>query len=78
MLFRKLRDSLQKTSKALAGRLKSVVKGRRIDPALWEDVEEVLITSDVGVLAADALLEAARAAQKRGEILSGEDRKRVV
>ena len=55
MPFGKLRDSLRKTSRALAGRLKALVKGRRIDASLWDDIEEVLITSDVGVEASDAL-----------------------
>jgi len=68
-----LRASLEKTSRALAGRLKALVKGRKIDDALWEDVEEVLITSDVGVEASDALLSAARRAAKVGEILQGDD-----
>ena len=57
----------------LAGRLKSLVKGRRIDESLWEDIEEILITSDVGVQASDELLEAARRAHKLGEVLEGDD-----
>ncbi len=73
MALAKLRDSLRKTSRALAGRLKALVKGRRIDASLWDDIEEVLITSDVGVEASDALLGAARDAAKHGEILTGDD-----
>ncbi len=73
MRFGRLRDSLRKTSQALAGRLKALVKGRRIDESLWVDVEEVLITSDVGVEATDALVDAARTAAKHGEILKSED-----
>jgi fused signal recognition particle receptor len=73
MPFGKLRDSLRKTSRALAGRLKALVKGRKIDASLWDDIEEVLITSDVGVEASDALLDAARDAAKHGEILVGDD-----
>ena len=55
MLFKKLRDSLANTTKALTGRIKALVKGRKIDAALWDEVEEILITSDVGVTAADDL-----------------------
>ena len=72
MLFKKLRDSLKKTSAAIAGRLRAVVKGRKIDQDLWDDVEEILLTSDVGVTATESLIHAARAAQKRGEILDGD------
>lgn len=71
--FARLRSSLSKTSRALAGRLKSLVKGRRIDDSLWDDIEEILITSDVGVQASDELLQAARRAHKLGEVLKGED-----
>jgi fused signal recognition particle receptor len=73
MFLQKLRDSLANTSKALAGRLKAIVKGRKIDAALWNEVEEILITSDVGVAAADELIGAARDAAAHGEILSGDD-----
>lgn len=73
MLFRKLRESLKKTSDALAGRLRAVVKGRKIGPELWDEVEEVLLTADVGVAATEALVDGARQAQKRGEILTGDD-----
>jgi fused signal recognition particle receptor len=73
MLFRKLRDSLANTTKALTGRIKALVKGRKIDAALWTDVEEILITSDVGVVATDDLVAGARKAAAHGEILSGDD-----
>jgi len=70
--FGKLRASLSKTTQVLAGRLKAAVKGRRIDDALWDEVEEILLTSDVGPQATTELLDAARRAHKGGEILTGE------
>lgn len=73
MLFRKLRDSLARTTQALTGRLRALVKGRKIDPALWEEVEEILLTSDCGVEATTELLDAARAAHRGGEVLTGDD-----
>jgi fused signal recognition particle receptor len=73
MFFKKLRDSLANTTKTLTGRIKAIVKGRRIDAALWEEVEEILLTSDVGVQAADELVAAAKKAASVGEILSGDD-----
>ena len=38
MAFQKLRDSLRRTSEALTGRLKALVKGRKIDAALWVQI----------------------------------------
>ena len=73
MAFRKLRDSLRRTSAALTGRLKALIKGRKIDAELWDEIEEVLITSDVGIEASTALLDGARNAAKHGKILSGDD-----
>lgn len=73
MFFDRLKRSLEKTSQALAGRLRALVKGRKIDESLWEDLEEILITSDVGVQAADVLIQGAREARKRGEILTSDD-----
>lgn len=71
--FEKLKQSLAKTTQVLAGRMKALVRGRKIDQALWDEVEEVLLTSDVGPQATTELLDAARAAAKNGEILTGDD-----
>ena len=73
MFFKKLKETLAATTKVLAGRLKALVKGRKIDAALWEEVEEILLTSDVGIEATTELLDAARSAHKNGEILTGDD-----
>lgn len=73
MFFRKLRESLSRTTQALTGRLRALVKGRKIDPALWDEVEEVLLTADCGVEATTELLDAARAAHRGGELLTGDD-----
>lgn len=71
--FDKLKQSLSKTTDVLAGRIKALVVGRRIDDTLWDEVEEVLLTSDVGPQATEELLAAARAAHAGGKILRGED-----
>ena len=71
--FQKLRKSLAKTTQVLAGRIKAIVIGRKIDEALWTEVEEALIQSDVGPQATTELLDGAKSAQKRGEILTGDD-----
>ena len=70
-MFRRLREGLAKTGKALAGRLKAVVLGKKVSASTLDEIEEVLLTSDVGVAAAAALMERLRAANRSGELLDG-------
>lgn len=56
----RLRDRLRRTSEALVGRLEQVLVGRRVDPAVLEDLEHVLYTADLGVSTAESLLAAVR------------------
>ena len=56
----RLRDRLRRTSEALVGRLEQVLGGRRVDPAVLEDLEHVLYTADLGVSTAESLLAAVR------------------
>ena len=49
-LFSKLKSGLQKTRKQLSSKLDSLIKGKTvIDEELYEELEEMLITCDVGV-----------------------------
>ncbi|MEW6388390.1 MAG: signal recognition particle-docking protein FtsY [Thermodesulfobacteriota bacterium] len=49
-LFRRFRESLGRTREALAGGLDRLFAGRRqVDAALLEELEELLITADLGV-----------------------------
>ncbi|MEZ4333452.1 MAG: signal recognition particle-docking protein FtsY [Myxococcota bacterium] len=57
----RLRDRLRRTSEAFAGRLSGLLgSGRAVDPALLDELEEVLLTADLGVATADSLLERVR------------------
>ncbi|MFN8358510.1 MAG: signal recognition particle-docking protein FtsY [Candidatus Kapaibacterium sp.] len=48
--FTKLKEGLEKTRSAFVNRLKSVLgSGRKIDAELLNDIEEILLTSDIGV-----------------------------
>lgn len=61
--LQRLKDGLQKTKEQLVGRLAQVLQpGRRIDEALLSELEEVLITADVGV---EATLEIVQALKDR-------------
>jgi fused signal recognition particle receptor len=60
--FTRLKDGLTKTRRQLGGRLVSVFgAGRKLDEAFYEELETVLLTSDVGVQATEFLIEALRA-----------------
>ena len=60
VIWQKLRASLARTREQLAGRLRAVVRGAALDEELYEELEAVLITADVGVAATQRLLERLR------------------
>ena len=71
MLLARLRDSLAKTGRALAGRIKAIVLGKKVDAATLDAIEEALVGADVGVEATGEIMERLRAANRSGELLDG-------
>ena len=59
-MFKRLAEGLKKTSKKLAGRIKDIFTGRKVTAELLDELEEVLLTSDVGVYATGRILERLR------------------
>jgi len=59
-LFDKLKKGLFKTKKSLVEETEALAKGRKVDDALLDEFEEVLIMADVGPQAADAITGALR------------------
>lgn len=60
-LMGRLKSGLQKTRRSIAGRLESILsEGGATDPETLEEIEETLITSDVGVDTTMALIEEIR------------------
>jgi len=57
-LFARLKMGLAKTAGGLVGRIDSVLRGRKIDQDLFDELEEVLFTADLGPTTADKLLSA--------------------
>ncbi len=58
-LFERMRRGLAKTQAGLIGRIDGLLKGHgRLDDALIEELEEVLITADLGMQTTQALIEA--------------------
>ncbi|MCI2429690.1 signal recognition particle-docking protein FtsY [Candidatus Acetothermia bacterium] len=66
--FQRLKDGLKKTKEQLVGRLAQVLQpGRSLDDALLAELEEILITADVGVAATTEIVrELKRRAVARG------------
>jgi fused signal recognition particle receptor len=72
-LFDRLKAGLQKTRDALTGNLVQLVRGRRIDEDLIDEVEETLLQSDVGLRTTEAELDLLRDAWKQKEISEGDE-----
>ena len=60
-LFDRIRKGLSRTREAVAERIATVVVGRRLDEEVLEEIEEILLTADVGVDTAVAVTDGLRA-----------------
>ncbi len=70
----KLRAGLSKTKNAIFGRIDAMLKHFvRVDEDLLEELEELLITADVGVSATEEILERLREEIKEGRLKEPED-----
>ncbi len=64
--FTKLKDGLAKTRSVFVNRLKSLLgAGRKIDAALLDEIEEILITSDIGVETSIRIIDGVRERVKK-------------
>jgi fused signal recognition particle receptor len=65
--FEKLKQSLAKTKENILGKISQVINRRRIDDALLDEIEQILIEADVGVRATLRLIESIKTkATERG------------
>lgn len=69
----KLKTGLTKTKKNIIERVESIILNRTIDDTAIEDIEEVLITSDVGAEATNEIVGRLRERVRAGEIKSSDD-----
>ncbi len=68
-LFKRLRSRLTKTRDTLVSRVDSLFLGKKvIDAELFDELEEILITADIGMSTTSDLIESARAQVKRKEL----------
>lgn len=72
--FSKLKESLSKTRENFVGKIEEVFTGRKkIDEELYEELEEALISSDVGVTTAFELVERLRQEVKKRKVSQPEE-----
>ncbi|MCU0727795.1 MAG: signal recognition particle-docking protein FtsY [Planctomycetes bacterium] len=73
MGLKRLAAGLLKTSRRLTGRIRDVVTGRKLTPGTFDELEEVLISSDVGVSATAKILDRLRTAWEDRKIADGDE-----
>jgi fused signal recognition particle receptor len=73
-LFDRLKQALGKTRDKVVGGFASIVPfGRKIDEALLDDVRDTMLQADFGPKTSAELIDAVRAAWKKGEIKESQD-----
>ena len=77
--FNKLKDGLEKTRKSFSEKINSVLGvGRKIDESLLRDIEDILITADIGVETTDIIIENLRLRVKQEGHENSEDLYRIL
>jgi fused signal recognition particle receptor len=66
-LFDRLKEGLTKTRKGLIDKIETVFTGRKIDESTLEELEEILIISDVGALATEEIINGLKEKVQSGE-----------
>lgn len=66
--FDRLKESLSKTRKTFVEKVEAIFTGRAIDEQTLEELEEILILSDVGTKAASEIIDVLREKAKKGEV----------
>lgn len=76
--FDKLKEKLTKTRQAFVEKVEQIFTGRKIDEATLEELEEILIMSDVGTKAASEIMSGLREKIKKGETADVENVKELL
>ncbi len=78
-VFQKLKDGLSKTRSTLVSRIDALLLGEKvIDQELLDDLEEILITADIGVNTTQELIDDARKKLDRNELSDPQALKRLL
>jgi len=72
--FEKLKNGLFKTKNAIVGKIDNLFKSfRKVDEDLFEELEELLISADIGVNTTEEILDELRETVKENKIKESED-----
>ena len=72
--FDRLKQGLFKTKNAIVGKIESIIKNfRHVDEDLFEELEEALISADIGVYTTEEILDQLRDAVKTKKIKDAEE-----
>lgn len=74
-LFSKIANGLKKTKENISKKFYEVFKGRKLDDDFYDDLESALISVDVGVTAAENIVEELRSACFEQRVTSTDDAK---
>jgi len=66
--FERLKEGLAKTKKGLVEKVETLFAGRKIDEESLEELEEILISADVGTKAVGEIMTTLREKARRGEV----------
>lgn len=77
-LFERLKEGLTKTRKGFIEKVETIFTGRKIDEETLEELEEILIASDVGIKAASEIISAISGKAKHGGISNADSAKEAL
>lgn len=76
--FERLKEGLTKTRKGFIEKVESLFTGRKIDEESLLELEEILITADVGIKAVEEIMVSLREKAKKGEVKDATSLKEVL
>ncbi len=76
--FERLKEGLAKTKKGFIEKVETIFTGRKIDEEALEELEEILITADVGIRAAEEIMAYLREKVKKGEVNDADSLKKAL
>jgi fused signal recognition particle receptor len=73
-LFQKVKEGLSKTRQVIGGALRKLVGGgRTIDAAFLQELEDTLLSADIGIAKSEEIVAELQKKYKAGEVAKGED-----
>lgn len=77
-LFDKIKEGLSKTRAQLQTQIEWIVKGKTLDDAAFDAIEEAVILADVGIETSELLVRALKERWKLGQVKTEEDLKQAM